>query len=71
MKERMQEMIGEYLGKDASEISTSATFSDLGIDSLDIAELAMQMEDEFGCTIEISQELNCIDALVAYIEKNK
>ncbi|HPF29628.1 MAG TPA: acyl carrier protein [Lachnospiraceae bacterium] len=71
MKERMQEMIGEYLGKDASENSTSATFSDLGIDSLDIAELAMQMEDEFGCTIELSQELNCIDALVAYIEKNK
>ncbi len=71
MKERMKEMIAEYLGKDAASIASDATFSSIGIDSLDIAELVMQMEDEFGCSIEMSQDINSIDALVTYIENNK
>jgi acyl carrier protein len=71
MKEKMKDMIAEYLGKDASAIETNVTFTDMGIDSLDIAELVMQMEDEFGCSIEMSQEINTIDALADYIEKNK
>lgn len=71
MKERMKEIIAEYLGKDAAVIATNVTFTDMGIDSLDIAELVMQMEDEFGCSIEMSQEINTIDALAEYIENNK
>ena len=71
MKERMKEMIAEYLGKDASAIATDVTFTDMGIDSLDTAELVMQMEDEFECSIEMSQDINTIDALAEYIENNK
>ncbi|HKM21363.1 MAG TPA: acyl carrier protein [Lachnospiraceae bacterium] len=71
MKERMKEMIAEYLGKDAAAIATDVTFTEMGIDSLDIAELVMQMEDEFGCSIEMSQDINTIDALAVYIENNK
>lgn len=71
MKDRMKEIIAEYLGKDAASIATNVTFTDMGIDSLDIAELVMQMEDEFGCSIEMSQEINTIDALAEYIENNK
>jgi len=71
MKDRMKEMIAEYLGKDAAAIATDVTFTEMGIDSLDIAELVMQMEDEFGCSIEMSQDINTIDALAVYIENNK
>ena len=71
MKDRMKEMIAEYLGKDAAAIATNVTFTDMGIDSLDTAELVMQMEDEFGCSIEMSQDINTIDALVEYIENNQ
>ena len=71
MKEKMKEMIAEYLGKDVSAIATNVTFGDLGIDSLDTAELVMQMEDEFECSIEMSQDINTIDALAEYIENNK
>ena len=71
MKDRMKEMIAEYLGKDADAIATNVTFTEMGIDSLDIAELVMQMEDEFGCSIEMSQDINTIDALAVYIENNK
>ena len=71
MKEKMKEIVAEYLGKDVSEIASDVTFADLGIDSLDTAELVMQMEDEFGITIELSQEINTIDALCEYVEANK
>ena len=33
MKEKMKEMIAEYLGKDASTIATNVTFTDMGIDN--------------------------------------
>lgn len=69
MKEKLIAIIAEYLGKDAAEIEADATFEDLGLDSLDIAELVMQIEDELGVTIELSAELNTIDKLVDYIEK--
>ncbi len=68
MKEKLIAMISEYLGKESLEIDSDTTFEDLGLDSLDIAELVMQVEDELGVTIELSAELNNIDKLVEYIE---
>ncbi len=71
MKEKMKEIIADFLGKDVSEIKEDMTFTDMGIDSLDIAELVMQIEDEFDVSIEMSQEINTINALADYIEANK
>lgn len=68
MKEKLIAIIAEYLGKDAAEIEADATFEDLGLDSLDIAELVINIEEELGVTIELSAELNNIDKLVEYIE---
>ncbi len=71
MKEKMKEIIADFLEKDVSEIKEDMTFTDMGIDSLDIAELVMQIEDEFDVSIEMSQEINTINALADYIEANK
>ena len=71
MKETVVNIVAEYLGKDASEISTTDTFKEIGLDSLDIMELVMQIEDETDCKIELSQEINNIDRLCEYIENNK
>ena len=71
MKERITEIIAEYLDKDASEIETDETFKEIGLDSLDVMELVMQIEDEFDCKIELSQEINNIDKLCEYIEENQ
>lgn len=62
-------IIAEYLDKDEAEISTSATFTEIGLDSLDIMELVMQMQEELDCKIELSQEITTIDKLVELIEK--
>lgn len=71
MKETVVNIVAEYLGKDASEISTTDTFKEIGLDSLDIMELVMQIEDETDCKIELSQEINNVDKLCEYIENNK
>lgn len=68
MKEKLIAIIAEYLSKDEAEIDAEATFEDLGLDSLDIAELVMQIEDELGVTVELSAELNTVNKLVDYIE---
>ncbi len=61
-------IIAEYLDKEESEISTSATFTEIGLDSLDIMEIVMQMQEELDCKIELSQEITTIDQLVSHIE---
>lgn len=71
MKETVTNIIAEYLGKDASEISTTDTFKKIGLDSLDIMELVMQIEDEVDCKIELSQDMDNIEKLCEYIENNK
>ena len=71
MKETIIRIIAEYLDKDEAEISATDTFSEIGLDSLDIMELVMQIEEELDCKIELSQELNTIEKLCQYIEESK
>ncbi len=71
MKEQLVQILAEYKNVDASEIKTDVPFSELGLDSLDVAELVMQIEDELHVMLEMSPEYNSIDKLAAYIETQK
>ena len=52
MLEKIQEMIVESLGVDAAKVTETASFKeDLGADSLDLFELVMALEDEYGVEI--------------------
>ena len=62
-------VIAEYLDKDPSEIKSTDTFSEIGLDSLDIMELVMQLQEELDCKIELSQEITSIEKLAKFIEE--
>ena len=69
VKATIVRIIADYLDKEESEIKTTDTFTEIGLDSLDIMELVMQMQEELDCKIELSQEITTIDKLAELIEK--
>lgn len=70
MKEKIVEILADYKNVDVSEIKTDVPFTELGLDSLDVAELVMQIEDELGVTLEMSIKYNTVDKLAAYIAEH-
>ena len=71
MKEKIVAILADYKNVDESEIKTNVPFTELGLDSLDVAELVMQIEDELGVTLEMSIKYNTVDKLVAYLDSKK
>lgn len=67
--EAIAKLIAERNDCDVSEIKPESTFKDLGIDSLDTVEMLMNLEDELGCEIELTEKVETVGALTAFVEK--
>jgi acyl carrier protein len=73
VSDRVKSIIVEQLGVDAEEVTPTASFTDdLGADSLDIVELVMAFEEEFGLEIpdEEAEKIGTVQDAIDYIEKN-
>ena len=70
MLEKVIEIVAEGLGTDAAELTAETTFESLGADSLDLMDLVMSFEDEFGVEIdtEAISDLTTVGSVVTYIE---
>ena len=71
MKEKIVEILADFKQVSPDEIKTNVPFTELGFDSLDVAELVMQIEEELGVTLEMSIKYNTVDKLVAYLDSKK
>ena len=71
--DRLQAIVAEQLGVETEKITPDAEFiQDLNADSLDMVELVMSLEEEFGVEIsdeEVEKIIKVSDA-VEYIEEN-
>ena len=68
MLEKIQELVAEGLNIDAGKVVPTASFKkDLGADSLDLFELVMAFEEEYGVEIP-SEELESITTVGAVIK---
>lgn len=70
MLEKVIAVLADKLSKDESEITvTSNIKEDLGADSLDMVEVIMGLEDEFGIEIadEDAAKIATVGDIVAYI----
>ena len=71
MQERIKNIVAAHLGVKSEEINADSTFVDeLGADSLDMVEIMMALEDEFGCDIpeEEAKRITTVQETVDYIE---
>lgn len=69
--ERVRDIIVEQLGVDPSDVTMDASFrDDLEADSLDLVELIMAFEEEFGGEIsdEQAQQINTVGDAVKHLE---
>lgn len=68
--EKIAAMLAEKLECEAADIKLETEFSALGIDSLDVMELLMNLEEEFGTEIEMGEnKVNTVADLVKLIEE--
>lgn len=70
--EKVVEIVTEKLGVDAEEVTLDSDLTeDLGADSLDLVDLVMAFEDEFGVKIEDEdvENITTIGDIVDYISK--
>ncbi len=68
MVEKIIEIIAEYQDKDVSDYDPDQTFTEMGLDSLDLAELVLQLEDSVDAEIDINPKFNTPAKLAEYIE---
>ena len=71
---KLKALIAEQLGVDEENITLEATFvEDLGVDSLDLVELSMALEDQFGID-EMAEEdmanIKTVGDLLEYLGKH-
>jgi acyl carrier protein len=72
-EERVKSIIVEQLGVEEDEVTMEASFTDdLGADSLDIVELVMAFEEEFGIEIpdEDAEKIGTVKDAVSYIDQH-
>lgn len=70
--EKIAAMLAEKLECGAAEIKMDTEFSTLGIDSLDVMELLMNLEEELGTEIEMGEnKVNTVGDLVKLIEEKQ
>jgi acyl carrier protein len=72
--ERLKKIIVEQLGVDEEEVTPTASFvEDLNADSLDLVELIVSLEEEFGMEIsdEDAERIQKVSDAVEYIEEHQ
>lgn len=71
VEEKVKEIITEQLSVNAEQVTPEAKFiEDLGADSLDVVELVMAFEEQFGIEVpdEDAEKLQTVGDVVKYIE---
>jgi acyl carrier protein len=72
--ERVKDIIVKQLGVKPEEVTEDASFTDdLGADSLDLVEVVMALEEEFGAQIpdEEAEKIKTVGDAIRYIESKQ
>ena len=69
MFEKLAKFAAKQLDLDLAEITPDSTFESLGIDSLDVVEMVMDLESELGVELEMEeQKITTFQELADFVE---
>ncbi len=73
MEDKVKSIIAEQLGVKPEELKPETSLRDLGADSLDLVELTMAIEEEFGIEIpdEDAEKITTVGDAVKYVTEHK
>ena len=74
VEDKIKDLIAEHLGVSMNELVPEASFiDDLGADSLDIVELVMAIEEEFGLEIsdDDAEKIQTIGDVISYVDERQ
>jgi acyl carrier protein len=70
-EDKVKEIIAKELEVDGKQLTAEAKFiEDLGADSLDIVELVMALEEEFGVDIPDADTLKTVGDAMKYLQEH-
>lgn len=70
---KLRALVAQQLHTDADTITPDATLTSLGADSLDIVELVIHVEDEFGIEVsdEAAEHMKTLNDVITYIMEHQ
>ena len=66
--EKVAKIIADNRDVELEKIQMDSTIADLGLDSLDTVELVMTMEEDFGVTLEMNEDIKTVGDVVKLID---
>ena len=66
---KLQDIISNYLDIDPKSITEKSSFKDMEVDSLDMVEIVMEIEDAFGITIDETAEIQTVGDIIKLIQE--
>jgi acyl carrier protein len=67
--EKIKGVIASQLGIEEDEIKLETSFEDLGVDSLDLFQIIIELEEQFNVQIEDAESIKTVEDAVKYIEE--
>jgi acyl carrier protein len=70
MLEEITKVLRDYKSDDTLSVTETSTFAELELDSLDMVELVMALEDSLNVKIEMDNNIKDIASLIKLIEES-
>lgn len=66
--EKIKNIIVEQLDLGEEEVTLNTSFEDLGVDSLDLFQIIIEIEEEFGIEVQDAEKITTVEEAVRYVE---
>lgn len=67
--ERIRELVHEIAGVPGEQVTPESTVDSLNLDSLDMTELILNVEDEFGIIVDDESSIHSVGDLLSMLQK--